>query len=523
MVITQDMPKIQDVKHSNPPFGKVLVANRGEIAVRVMKAVKEMGMKAVAIYSDADKYAMHVRYADEAFHVGPAPALESYLNIQKVIDVAEKAHVDAVHPGYGFLSERADFAEAVTKAGITWVGPPPDVMNAIRSKMDGKVIAKRAGTPISPGSEGAVESVDEAKKIAERIGYPVMIKASYGGGGIGITRVDNPEQLAEAYERSRRLALTNFGKHEVYIEKMAVNPRHIETQLICVHGECVVGFERECTIQRRNMKMIEEAPSPVLTDEQREKFIDASIAFGKEIKYHVLGTMEFVYSDLTKDFYFLELNKRLQVEHPITEYILGIDLVKLQFRIASGEPLPFTQEELWKRRRGHAIEFRVYAEDPLNNFTGSSGTVTYYREPTGPHVRVDSGYETGDYMPPFYDSLILKLIVWGQDRNYAVQTARRALNDLKIGGIKSVVPYYKVVLNDEDYLSGKFTTGYVAEKYESMLKVMRYQEEVKAAIAASMYNRGLLKTSTPQRTEVKGNNAWKTHGLMSQSNLRVMW
>ncbi|BBG22934.1 acetyl-CoA carboxylase biotin carboxylase subunit [Sulfuracidifex tepidarius] len=507
-----------------PPFGKVLVSNRGEIAVRVMKAIKEMGMKVVAVYSEADKYAVHVKYADEAYYIGPSPSIESYLNIQRIVDAAEKAHADAVHPGYGFLSERADFAEAVEKAGMTFIGPSSEVINRVKSKLDGKRVAKEAGTPIAPGSDGPVGSLDEALKLAEKIGYPVMVKAAYGGGGIGITRADNADQLMDIWERNKRLAKEAFGRPDLYIEKAAVRPRHIETQLIGdKYGSYVVAFERECTIQRRNQKLIEEAPSPALTWEKRQEFIDASVRFGKRIGYFALGTMEFAYSDVTKDLYFLELNKRLQVEHGITELITGIDLVKLQIRLVAGEHLPFTQEEL--KIRGHAIEYRINAEDPLNNFTGSSGYVTYYKEPNGPNVRLDSGIERGSWVPPFYDSLVAKLMVYGENRARAIETGRRALRDLKIGGIKTTIPLYKLIMDDEDYQTGNFTTAYIADKSELFVKKLKEKEMLKTALAASVYNRGLMRGNT--RTQEEGNakpkSAWKTYGVQAQANARVMW
>jgi len=510
-----------------PPFGKVLVANRGEIAVRVMKAVKEMGMKAVAVYSEADKYALHVKYADEAYYIGPAPALQSYLNIQSIIDAAEKAHADAIHPGYGFLSENADFADAVTKAGMTWIGPPVEAMTAIKSKLDGKRLAAEAGVPVSPGSDGPVESLDEALKIAEKIGYPIMVKAAFGGGGTGITRVDNSDQLTEVWERNKRLAYQAFGKSDLYIEKAAINPRHIEFQLIGdKHGNYVVAWERECTIQRRNQKLIEEAPSPAVKMEERERMFEPIMKFGQIIHYYTLGTFETVFSDTTREFYFLELNKRLQVEHPITELIFGIDLVKLQINIAAGEYLPFTQEELNKRVRGHAIEFRINAEDPLNDFTGNSGFITYYKEPTGPGVRVDSGITLGSYVPPFYDSLVSKLIVYGENRPYAIQAGMRALNDYKIGGIKTTIELYKWITQEEDYQKGKFSIAYISEKREQFVKYLKQKEQMKAALATAIFERGLLRkaSSTQQQTtQTTRKSNWKSYGLNQLVSYRVMW
>ena len=508
-----------------PPFNKVLVANRGEIAVRIMKAVKEMGMKAVAVYSEADKYALHVKYADEAYYIGPPPALQSYLNIEAIIDAAEKAHADAIHPGYGFLSENADFAEAVEKAGITFIGPSAEVMNKIKSKLDGKRFAKMAGVPVSPGSDGPVESLDEALKIAERIGYPIMVKAAYGGGGTGITKVNSPEELQEVWERNKRLALQAFGKADLYIEKAAVDPRHIEFQLIGdKYGNYVVAWERECTIQRRNQKLVEEAPSPALTMEERSSMFEPIMKFGKLMGYFTLGTFETVFSDKTREFYFLELNKRLQVEHPVTEMIFRIDLVKLQIRLAAGEYLPFSQEEINKRVRGHAIEYRINAEDPVNNFTGSSGFVTYYKEPTGPGVRVDSGYNLGNWVPPYYDSLVAKLIVYAENRAEAIRVGMRALNDFKIGGIKTTIDLYKWINQDEDFIKGKFTTAYIAEKTPAFVRDLKRKEEERAALALVAYNRGLTKRKVQAHQQGgKVENAWKSHGKMMQMAPRVMW
>ncbi|MCI2413732.1 MAG: acetyl-CoA carboxylase biotin carboxylase subunit [Candidatus Aramenus sp.] len=509
-----------------PPFNRVLVANRGEIAVRVMKAIKEMGMIAIAVYSEADKYAVHVKYADEAYYIGKAPALDSYLNIQHIIDAAEKAHADAVHPGYGFLSENAEFAEAVEKAGMTFIGPSAEVMRKIKDKLDGKRVARMAGVPIAPGSDGPVSSIEEALKLAEKIGYPIMVKAASGGGGVGITRVDTPDQLMDVWERNKRLASQAFGKSDLYIEKYAVNPRHIEFQLIGdKFGNYVVAWERECTIQRRNQKLIEEAPSPALKMEERESMFEPIMKFGKIINYFTLGTFETAFSDATREFYFLELNKRLQVEHPVTEMIFRVDLVKLQIRLAAGEPLPFTQEELNKRVRGTAIEFRINAEDPLNDFSGSSGFITYYKEPTGPGVRVDSGVTTGSYVPPFYDSLISKLIVYGESRVYAIQAGLRALNDYKIGGVKTTIELYKWIMQEPDFQEGKFSTSYIAQKREAFLKYLKQQEEMRVALAAELQARGLMRSSSTVQTSSNktSNSAWKTYGIMSQASPRVMW
>ncbi|NON62090.1 acetyl/propionyl/methylcrotonyl-CoA carboxylase subunit alpha [Acidianus sp. RZ1] len=506
-----------------PPFGKVLVANRGEIAVRVMKGIKEMGMKAIGVYSDADKYAVHVKYADEAYNIGKAPALDSYLNIQHIIDAAEKAHADAVHPGYGFLSENASFVEAVEKAGMTFIGPSSEVMNKIKDKLDGKKVANMAGVPTAPGSDGPISSLDEALKLAEKIGYPIMVKAASGGGGVGITRVDNSDQLVDVWERNKRLALQAFGKSDLYMEKYAVNPRHIEFQLIGdKYGGYVVAWERECTIQRRNQKLIEEAPSPALKMEERESMFEPIVKFGQIINYFTMGTFETAFSDATRDFYFLELNKRLQVEHPTTELIFRIDLVKMQILLAAGEHLPFTQEELNRRVRGSAIEYRINAEDPINGFTGNSGFITYYKEPTGPGVRVDSGVDTNSWVPPFYDSLVSKLIVYGESRPRAIEAGIRALNDYKIGGIKTTIELYKWIMRDPDFQEGKFSTSYIAEKTERFVKELRYQEEMRAALAAEIQARGLNRTTQPQRAVIQ-RSAWKTYGLNSQANVRVMW
>jgi|OSPMetMinimDraft_2_1075162.scaffolds.fasta_scaffold00312_10 acetyl-CoA/propionyl-CoA carboxylase len=479
-----------------PPFGKVLIANRGEIAVRIARAVKEMGMRAVAIFSEADRGALHTKVADESYLVGPSPPAESYLNVNRILEVAERAKVDAVHPGYGFLSENAEFARAVERAGFTFIGPDWRVMEKFKDKVEAKRIAKRAGAPVVPGPLNVVNSLDEALKVAEEVGYPIMLKAAWGGGGIGTTLVSSVQQLVEAFERNRRLALNAFGRPDLYIEKAVLEPKHIEVQIIADrYGNAIYAYERECTIQRKNQKLIEEAPSPSIDQGTRREMGEAAVNIARDIGYFTVGTSEFVYS--RGKFYFIEFNKRLQVEHPVTEMVTGIDLVKTQISLAAGEELKYSQGDL--KIRGSAIEVRVNAEDPLNDFVGNAGTITYFRQPSGPGVRLDSGVEQGSQVPPFYDSLLAKLIAYGETRSEAIAVMRRALSELRIGGVKTNVGFHKWVMKDQDFLEGKFTTSYIANKLTQFKLELRRREIVKGALGLLMRrktSKGLQAKST---------------------------
>ncbi|XRP96736.1 acetyl-CoA carboxylase biotin carboxylase subunit [Methanocaldococcus sp. 16A] len=450
-------------------FNKVLIANRGEIAIRIIRACWELGIKTVAVYSEADKRALHVSLADEAYCIGKAPAAKSYLNIDAILNVAEKAKVDAIHPGYGFLAENAEFARAVKKAGFEFIGPNPDAIEAMGSKINAKKIMKKAGVPLIPGSEGAVEDVDEAIEIAEEIGFPVVVKASAGGGGMGMSVAYNKEELKEVMESARNIAKSAFGDPTVFIEKYLENPRHIEIQLLGdKHGNIIHLGDRECSIQRRHQKLIEEAPSPIMTEELRERMGEAAIKAGKAINYDSAGTVEFLYEN--GNFYFLEMNTRIQVEHTVTEQVTGIDLVKAMIKIAAGEELSIKQEDV--KIRGHAIECRINAEDPLNDFVPCPGKIKLYRSPGGPGVRIDSGVCGGAEIPPYYDPMIAKLITYGNSREEAIARMRRALKEYVIVGVTTNIPFHRAVLEEENFLKGNISTHYVEQNMEKLKKKM---------------------------------------------------
>ncbi|WP_423792046.1 acetyl-CoA carboxylase biotin carboxylase subunit [Methanocaldococcus indicus] len=456
-------------------FEKVLIANRGEIAIRVVRACWELGIKTVAVYSEADRKSLHVSLADEAYCIGEAPAIKSYLNMEAILNVAEKAGVDAIHPGYGFLAENAKFAREVVKRGFTWIGPHPDAIEAMGSKINAKKIMQKAGVPTIPGSDGAVENVDEAIEIAEQIGFPVAVKASAGGGGIGISIAHNKEELMEVIESARTLAKNAFGDPTIFIEKYLDNPRHIEIQILAdKYGNIVHLGERECSIQRRRQKLIEEAPSPIIDEEMREIMGEAAKKGAKAIDYDSVGTMEFLYQD--GKFYFLEMNTRIQVEHTVTEQITGIDLVKAMIKVADGEKLTLKQDDI--EFRGHAIQCRINAEDPLNDFVPSPGKIRLYRSPGGPGVRIDSGAHGGVEIPPYYDSLIAKLITYGRDREEAIARMRRALKEYVIIGVKTNIPLHRAIMEEEDFIKGNLSTHYI-EKHKSVLmpKVKKYVAE----------------------------------------------
>ncbi len=443
---------------------KILIANRGEIALRIIRTCKEMGIKTVAIYSEADQYAPFVKAADESYLIGPPPSNQSYLLADKIIEIAKQSHADAIHPGYGFLSENPDFAEKVAQAGIIFIGPPPSAMRAIGDKLSAKETAKKIAVPMITGSEGAIKDIDEAIKVAKKIGFPLLIKASAGGGGKGMRLVNQMNALEESIQRAMSEALSAFGNSAVFIEKYAEEPKHIEVQILAdQYGNAVYLFERECSIQRRHQKIIEEAPSIAITDEIRKKMGECAVALAKAVGYYNAGTVEFLV-DKNRNFYFLEVNARLQVEHPVTEMITGLDLVKEQIKIAMGEPLSFKQEDL--NINGHAIEVRVSAEDPLNNFLPDIGKLKYYKRPQGNGIRVDDGYEEGMEIPVYYDPMIAKLIVHGKNREAAIQKMIRAINEYKIVGIETTLDFCKFVLQHPDFISGKFDTGFVEKNFK---------------------------------------------------------
>ncbi|HET9921079.1 MAG TPA: acetyl-CoA carboxylase biotin carboxylase subunit [Ktedonobacteraceae bacterium] len=447
------------------PFQKVLIANRGEIAVRIIRACRELGLSSVAVYSDADRNALHVRMADEAYHIGPSQASKSYLHIPTILDVAKRSGAQAIHPGYGFLSENADFAEACLAAGLIFVGPPPDAQRAMGEKTAARRTAKAAGVPIVPGAMSEVEDDAAAVELAEQIGYPLMLKAAGGGGGKGIRFVLEPKDLLSSLRTARSEARSAFGDSRVYLEKAISPARHIEVQFIAdTHGHVVHLGERECSIQRRHQKLIEESPSPVLNEEQRARMTSSVVKLARAINYVNAGTAEFLLGP-DHNFYFLEVNARIQVEHPVTELRTGIDLVQEQFRVAAGLPLSFTQEQV--EFRGSAIEARISAEDPENRFLPATGTVLALQEPSGPGVRVDSGLYNGLQVPLFYDPLLSKLIVWGRDRQQAIARLRRALDEYKVLGVRTTIPFARWLTEHPRFLAGDFSTDFIAEEWNS--------------------------------------------------------
>jgi acetyl-CoA carboxylase biotin carboxylase subunit len=441
---------------------KILVANRGEIALRVMRTAKEMGIQTVAVFSEADRNALHVRYADEAVCIGPAPSNQSYLVIDKILEVAKQLGVDGIHPGYGFLSENASFARKVKEAGITFIGPTAEAMEVMGSKLGAKAAVKAFGVPMVPGTEGAISDVSEAQKIATEIGYPVLVKASAGGGGKGMRVVEQEAEFELQVQLAMSEALSAFGDGAVFIEKYVGSPRHIEFQILGdTHGNIVHLFERECSIQRRHQKLVEEAPSSCLTPEVRQKMGEAAVKVAKACNYTGAGTVEFLV-DENLNFYFLEMNTRLQVEHPVTEQIVGLDLVKEQIRVARGEKLGYTQDDL--NIHGHAIELRICAEDPANNFLPDIGTLVTYKTPQGYGVRVDDSFEEGMEIPIHYDPMIAKLITFGQTREEAIHRMIRAIDDYQISGIETTLLFGKFAMQHPAFVSGNFDTKFI-DKY----------------------------------------------------------
>ena len=446
------------------PIRKILIANRGEIAVRVIRSCRELGIRSVAVFSDADRAALHVRMADEAYHIGPAASTESYLDSDRIVETARISGADAVHPGYGFLSENADFAEACERAGIVFIGPASDSIRAMGDKTTARSLMKRAGVPMAPGSAETVQDADEASQIALDIGFPVLIKASAGGGGKGMRMVKEKQQFSSLLQAAQREALAAFGDGRVFIEKYIVQPRHIEFQIIAdTHGNTIHLFERECSIQRRYQKVIEEAPSPIMTPALRERMGEAAIETARSCGYVGAGTVEFLV-DAERNFYFMEMNTRLQVEHPVTEWITGLDLVAAQIRVAEGRPLPWKQEDL--TINGHSIQSRIYAEDPANNFLPGPGKLIRHQAPDGPGVRVDAGVEQGDEVSIYYDPMISKLTVWGRTRPEAIRRMKRALSEYEIAGVPTTIPFCRFVMEHEAFTSGIFSTHFVDDHFD---------------------------------------------------------
>lgn len=459
---------------------KILVANRGEIALRIMRTIRRMGIRTVAVYSEADRNAPHVRFADEAVLLGPAPSAQSYLKGEKIIEAAKKLGVDGIHPGYGFLSENAGFARMVEEAGITFIGPRPHSIEMMGSKLAAKEAAKKFHVPMVPGIEQAITDVEMAKEIGRRVGYPILIKASAGGGGKGMRIVEREGELKEQMERAISEAVSAFGDGSVFIEKYVTGPRHIEVQVMGdTHGNIVYLFERECSIQRRHQKVVEEAPSAILTPEMRRAMGEAAVRVAKACDYVGAGTVEFLV-DVNRDFYFLEMNTRLQVEHPVTEMITGLDLVELQIRVARGEKLPFTQDDL--KINGHALELRVYAEDPMNNFLPSVGTLNRYRLPHGPGIRVDGGYEEGMEVPIYYDPMLAKLVVHAANRSEAIQKMKEAIAAYEVEGVATTLPFGSFVLDHSAFVTADFDTHFV-QHYFTPDKLTESQQDAAEAAA----------------------------------------
>lgn len=493
-------------------FSKILIANRGEIACRVIRACREMNIATVAVYSDADRDAHHVRMADEAFHVGPPPSAESYLRWEKIIEVAKLSGAGAIHPGYGFLSENAEFVRNVTAAGITFIGPPPEAMEAMGGKISARKIAIEAGVPVVPGTTEPLRSFDDAKETAARFGYPVMLKASAGGGGKGMRLVSSEAELKSALENAQSEAKASFGDDAVYIEKAIVRPRHIEIQVFSdTHGSHVHLGERECSIQRRHQKVIEEAPSPINSAELRAEMGACAVMVAKAVNYVGAGTVEFLVSDVDKSFYFLEMNTRLQVEHPVTELVTGIDLVREQINVAAGNPLSFTHEDV--QLTGHAIECRIYAEDPDNNFLPSPGKITRLRIPQGPGIRDDGGVYEGAEVSIYYDPMISKFAAYGKDREQAIERMRRALQEYQVGGIKTTLGFFREVMNDPEFVEGRLDTGFIAGFNQRRKGSEPDQIEQDLAIVAAVLNCSL--TTNPMLIN-KTASRWASDGRAAQ-------
>ncbi len=487
---------------------KLLVANRGEIALRVMRSAREMGIATVAVYSEADRDAPFVRFADEAVLIGPAPSKESYLVFEKIIQVCKDLKVDAVHPGYGFLSENGAFASALEKAGVIFVGPTPHAMKVMGDKLAAKEAVKGHGVPLVPGTDGAVSSLEEAMAVARSITFPILIKAAAGGGGKGMRIVEQESELKEGLERAISEAVNAFGDGSVFVEKYVAGPRHIEVQVLAdTHGNIVYVFERECSIQRRYQKVVEEAPSAVLTPELRKRMGEAAVNVARSVDYVGAGTVEFLL-DESMEFYFMEMNTRLQVEHPVTEMISGLDLVKEQIKVARGEKLYFTQDDL--TIQGHAVEVRVYAEDPANNFLPDIGTLTTYRPPQGPGVRVDDGFQEGMTIPIHYDPMIAKLITHGATREEAIERMERAIDDYAIAGIETTLPFCRFVMGHEAFRSGRYDTHFVRDHFtpEKLLGHDADAAMVAALVAGTLHDSRTARPG-PVVAHAAGPSAWK--------------
>ncbi len=497
-------------------FKKVLIANRGEIAIRIGRACRKMGLETVTVYSDADRNALHVRYADEAYYIGASPAAESYLKIDKIIEVAIKSGCDAIHPGYGFLAENSEFVKACEKNNIIFIGPNTESMYILGDKTRARQRMMEAGVPVVPGMKEPVKDLDDALARADEIGYPIMFKASAGGGGKGIRLIHNEEEFKESYDLARGEALNAFGDDRMYIEKAIVNPRHVEVQIARdKHGNAIHLYERECSIQRRHQKVIEESPSVAINDEVRHKMGEAAVRAVAAANYDSVGTVEFLV-DKDMNFYFLEVNTRLQVEHPVTEMVTGLDIVKIQIEIAEGKPLAYKQEDI--KQVGHALECRIYAEDPSKNFMPSPGVITGLRMPGGPGVRVDSGVYSRGEVPVYYDPMVAKLIVWDVDRENAIARMKRALKEYVIKGIKTTIPFHQKVLRNENFIKGNISTDFIDK--EVLAEPQPREGSLEVAIAAAAIKEYLREKELKNKLVVfnetcAAGSPWKESGRRS--------
>ncbi len=504
-----------------PPFEKLLVANRGEIAVRVIRACRELGIRSVAVYSDVDRNALHVRYADEAYLCGPAPARESYLDMDRLLEIARASGAQAIHPGYGFMSENAEFARRCAAAGVVFVGPRPETIESMGDKIVARQKMQAAGVPLVPGSTEKLTD-DEAIAFATKIGMPVMVKATAGGGGKGLRMVEDPEKLAQAIQRARSEARASFGDDAIYVEKFVLGPRHIEIQILGdQHGNAVHVFERECSIQRRHQKVIEEAPANRMPEKLRQAMGQAAVAAAKAVAYEGAGTCEFLV-DADLNFYFLEMNTRVQVEHPVTEMVTNLDIVKTGIRIAAGEPIGIAQEDI--TLSGWAIEARIYAEDPEQNFRPSPGDILVYRPPGGPGVRNDSGVYPGATVPVHYDPMISKLITWGRDRPEAISRMKRALREFVVKGIKTSIPFHRVVMDHPKFIAGEYDTSFIEREIlpsqQTALPPDEEEKQVAVMLAAiAGYRRDRERAQRAAQTQQSGSGTvsnWKLAGRRSQ-------
>ncbi len=491
-------------------FTKVLIANRGEIAVRVLRACRELGIQTVAVYSEADRQAMHVRYATEAYLLGPAPSSESYLKGDKIIEIALKSGAGAIHPGYGFLAERADFAQAVEDAGLEFIGPKPSAIAAMGDKAVARETLTKAGVPVVPGTEGTGNLKDEELlAIAPEIGFPLLIKATAGGGGKGMREVTNLEEMPLLLKSARRESKAAFGDDNIYLEKLILGARHIEIQILAdKHGNVIHLNERECSLQRRHQKLLEEAPSAFVDEDLRQRMGDVAVKAAEAVAYESAGTIECLV-DADKNFYFLEMNTRLQVEHPVTELVMGVDIVKEQIRIARGRKLSFTQEDI--KINGAAIECRINAEDPHNNFMPSTGHISHAVLPTGPGIRVDTGVYTGSEITPYYDSMISKLIVWGETRAQAILRMRRALEEYKVVGVRTNIPFHQAMMDSHPFMGGQFHTRFVEEEFsmEDIADGKATFPEIAAIIATLAQHEKTERAAHVMRRNERDTSNWK--------------